>query len=112
MAFPTFTSKAITCSEEPIDDTITSKSEGGYSQTRPRNTRQRRKFTVKMILSDSNWITLKAFDTTVGGWTIFDWIHPTTGVTVQVRFVQRPKNDPVRISGTWLQSVDFVLEQA
>jgi phage-related protein len=110
--FPTLASVPQSCSDEPIDDTITSKSEGGYSQTRPRNTRQRRKLSPKYLLTDADWLAVKTFDGIVGGWSIFSWTHPTTLATLQVRFTGRPKGDPIRIPGGFLHSVEFVLETA
>ena len=110
MDFPTMEAVAISAPEEPIDDTITSKSEGGYSQTRPRNTRQRRKFTVNQIVQNADWEAIKTFDGIVGGWSIFNWIHPTTGAILQVRFTTRPKGEPIRIKNSFLFKVDFVVE--
>jgi phage-related protein len=108
--FPTITSAPVSAPDEPIDDTITSKSEGGYSQTRPRNTRQRRKITVKHIMSNDEWEGIKTFDSVVGGWSIFNWPHPTTGAILKVRFTTRPKGEPVRINGNYLFNVDYVVE--
>jgi phage-related protein len=111
--FPTLTVKAQACPDEPIDDTLSSKSEGGYTNTRPRNTRQRRKFgPVKMILIEADWQALKTFDSQVGGWSIFNWTHPTTGTVHQVRFTARPKTDAIRIKNGFMYPVEFTLETA
>jgi hypothetical protein len=111
--FPTLSSKAQSCPDEPIDDTISSKSEGGYTMTRPRNTRQRRKFgPVKMMLSAADWAALKTFDGIVGGWSIFNWTHPVTGTVHQVRFTSRPKTDAIRIIGGFIYPVEFSMETA
>jgi len=113
MDFPTLTVSAQTCPDEPIDDTISSKSEGGYSQTRPRNTRQRRKLgPIRLLLSEADWQALKTFDGIVGGWSIFNFIHPTSKVVVQVRFTSRPKADPINIGGRYIYTVEFTLETA
>lgn len=108
--FPTIESVPQSAPSEPIDDTITSKSEGGYSQTRPRNTRARRKFSIKQTMTLSEWNTIESFDVVVGGWSIFSWTHPITGAILQVRFTSRPKCDPIKINGSFLFTVDYVVE--
>lgn len=111
--FPTLSSVAQACPDEPIDDTITSKSEGGYAQTRPRNTRQRRKFgPVKYMLTEADWQALKTFDEQVGGWSIFNWTHPVSGTVYQVRFTTRPKTDALKTGSGFLYPVEFTLETA
>jgi phage-related protein len=111
--FPTLTSDAQACPEAPIDDTLSSKSEGGYTNTRPRNTRQRRKFgPVKYMLTAAEWASLQTFDSQVGGWSIFNWTHPVTGTVHQVRFTERPQTDPINTGNGYLYPVEFTLESA
>jgi hypothetical protein len=97
-AFPTLSSGFQSFPEQPIDDTIKSDSDAGYTITRPRFTRIRRIFgPVDMVLNRVDRDALVAFDSTVKGSTIFTIAHPVTGELIKVRFKSdgRVKTEPV-----------------
>lgn len=111
--FPTLSAVPRACPDEPVDDTLSTKSEGGYVQTRPRNTRQLRTFgPIKYMLEAADWAALKTFDEQVGGWSIFNWTHPVSDVVYQVRFTSRPKTDAIKINDGYIYPVEFTLVTA
>lgn len=63
--------------------------EGGYDYTRARFTRRpRRSFSFKFVdISEAERLTLQTFwDDHYGGSNAFNWVHPVTGQTYNVRF--------------------------
>ena len=109
--FPNLTAKPNDCPSAPMENTISSVSEAGYAQTRPRTTRRRMTFgPVKMILSDADWALLYAHDVLVTGAVIFTWLHPVTNTSYQVRYSKRVTETPINIGGRYLHNVEFTLE--
>jgi len=79
--------------EDFQDNTIISKSDGGYKATRPRNTRTIGIWVVPYkALSDTDYQTLINFyrNQTYGGAEKFQWTHPKFGTTHTVRFMGKP----------------------
>ena len=116
-AFPTLESAFQSFPEQPVDDTISSESEAGYTTTRPRFTRVRRTFgPVKMILTRADRDTLVAFDATVRGSSIFTLAHPDTGEVLNVRFASKGRVKVESILSTppdaRLYAAEFSLEEA
>ena len=95
-AFPTLSVKPIfPVGEVPEDPTVRSVFEGGYQHTRPRHTRNRRKFQLQYHnlpeTDKSGANKLDAFIVTVkSGADSFTWTHPDTGTSYTVRFFQTP----------------------
>lgn len=115
--WPTLSSTLKNFAQQPVDDTISSTSEAGYTQTRPRFTRERKIFgPLSMRLSRADRDTLVAFDETVKGSTIFTITHPDTGATLNVRFKSdgrvtiRTVEDSAPLSR--LYDAEFTLEEA
>ncbi len=95
------------------DSTIRSPFEGGYELTRPRFTRDRRKWGVRYVmLSSSDASTLRTFEKTTvrGGADSFTWTHPTTSTSYTVRFA-----GPIRFTlvppGTGKYNAEFTLRE-
>ena len=115
-AFPTLESAFQSFPEQPVDDTISSESEAGYTTTRPRFTRVRRTFgPVKMILTRADRDALVAFDATVRGSSIFTLAHPDTGEVLNVRFASKGRVKVEAILSTHpdsrLYAAEFSLEE-
>ncbi len=116
-AFPTLSADFQSFPEQPVDDTISSPSEAGYTTTRPRFTRQRQTFgPVKMILDRADRDVLVAFDATVKGSSIFTLAHPETSEVLNVRFKSdgRVKTEPIMGSRPDVRVfvAEFSLEEA
>lgn len=79
--------------EDYPDDTITSKSDGGYSVTRARNTRTPGVWDVPYkSLKDDKYLLLMDFykNQTFKGAEMFQWTHPKFGTIHTVRFTKKP----------------------
>ena len=96
--------------EEPEDSTIRSDFEGGYLQTRPRFTRDRKTFgpVAYLNLTDGDKASLESFYDTVKCASIFAWIHPRTGATKNGRFKVPLKFIISDIPNRWKLSFDLV----
>lgn len=91
LEFPTLSiNPSYPLKEEIEDSVIRSDFEGGYEQTRPRFTRQRKTFTVVYkLLPDADKQTLENFYQQLrGGADAFTWTHPVYGTTHTVRFTK------------------------
>tara|TARA_R100001086_G_scaffold249921_1_gene191836 strand:- start:1295 stop:1663 length:369 start_codon:yes stop_codon:yes gene_type:complete len=81
---------ATSFSEKSENPVVTGgETEGGYQYTRPRFTRRPRKtFTFAYSdISEAERLILQNFwDARLGGSGAFNWVHPVTGVTHNVRF--------------------------
>lgn len=91
--FPSLPNPVYPLVEEYEDNTIRSPFEAGYEQTRPRYTRMRKTFILKYeFLTNSDKTTLENFYYQMkGGAGSFNWTHPLTNETYQVRFAEPPK---------------------
>lgn len=93
------------------DNTVESKTDGGYSYTRPRSARKpRRVFKTGFTnLTPSQESTLMNFVGTVGKSVIFTYQVPTTGELVSVRFTGNlPSSNYEGAGGTHRYSVSDV----
>ena len=80
--------------ESSTDPTLRLETDGGYVLTRPRFTRKPRKLitTGFSFISESSKNIIQAYyDAKRGGSESFPYLHPTTGVTLTVRFKSPPK---------------------
>mgnify|MGYP001578067759 CR=1 FL=1 len=98
--------------EAASDPTIRSETEGGYTQTRPRFTRIRGKWTIQyttMTLADKN--TMKTFErtTVIGGSNSFTWTNPADSTQYTVRFLGTVKYKMHINKNYW--DISFVLEE-
>lgn len=92
MAFPTLTSAPVyPITENRIDATIRSETDGGYTLARPRYTRSRRNFGVnyRNISSTDKGLIVTHWDA-VGGSTIFTWTNPADSTAYSVRYAKPP----------------------
>jgi hypothetical protein len=84
--------------------------DANYVQSRPRSTRAVDKFNLNWNqMPEDQYQVLKAFFIANQG-TLFDWIHPITGVTYSVRFSSDSMKS--RITETYNRQVSIALEQA
>lgn len=116
-SFPTLAASFQSFPQQPIDDTISSQSEAGYKQTRPRFTRVIMTYgPIKMIVGDADKDALVSFHNTVRGSTIFTITHPATSTVLNVRFKSdgRLKIEPILDTRKTNRrySVEFSLEDA
>lgn len=98
--------------ESALDPAIRSETEGGYTQTRPRFTRIRGKWSISYLylpVADKN--TLKSFErnTVRGGSDSFTWTNPADGVQYTVRFLGTVKYKMSVNKNLW--DISFVLEE-
>jgi len=94
LVFPTLTKRpSYGFSDDSQDNTVVSKSDGGYKSTRPRNTRLVGIWVVPYEkLSDAEYQSLMSFwrTQTYGCAEMFQWTHPKFGTTHTVRFTAKP----------------------
>lgn len=69
------------------DASLRSSSEAGYTQTRPRFTRNRRSFGLEYELNPTDESALRTFEATTlrNGADVFEWQHPIRGTTHSVQ---------------------------
>lgn len=109
--FPTLSIKpSFPIETEFENSTIRTEFEGGYVHSRPRYTRQRRRWhIIYNALNDNDKTTLINFIATVkGGAEIFSWSHPLTGENINVRFLTLPH---FRYIAPGISEVEFILEE-
>lgn len=87
-AWPNIAHPSLPFQEEPTDPTIRTKTEGGYTQTRPRCTRITRAWQlVWPAMTNDHFSALRSFyDRMRGGSVSFTWTSPANGITYIVRF--------------------------
>lgn len=96
-----------------IDPAIRSQSEGGYTTSRARFSRIRRKWGVQYEwLSQANKNTVMAFEEArFGGSDAFTWTNPETGTDYTVRFLDVIEFIPHEHANFRWWSANFVLEE-
>ena len=73
--------------------------EGGYVQTRSRETRARKRWSLRWIaMTEADWGTLSTFFRSYLGST-FTWTHPITSASYTVRFSDDTLQSNVKIAG-------------
>lgn len=88
MEFPNIALPDIGLGESWEDGEISTPTEAGYEQTRPRYTKDRGQWTLSWEeepLSVSDYNTLMAFRASIRGGQIFNWTHPFTHAVHFVR---------------------------
>jgi hypothetical protein len=92
-SFPVIAPPIFPLEEDFPDQTISSTSEGGYRQSRPRTTRMPGTWKLKWnTLRDSDYQSLIEFWKAIAHGTAeqFTWQHPHTGMAYSVRFLSKP----------------------
>jgi len=93
--------------EEKEDNVVRSPFEGGYEQTRPRFTRNRKTFTLQYkLLQDSDKTTLENLYDATKGADRFTWYHPVTNHAHIVRFA-KPLAFEYVLDGYWTVQVEL-----
>ena len=95
------------------DNVIRGEMQGGYTVTRPRYTRKAIQTwkTGFTWLDDTDMGTWRTFYDTVETHSIFQWTHPTTSVTYDVRFAEPPKITFEGRGALYLWSIDIILQE-
>jgi hypothetical protein len=91
--FPTIKNPSYGFTEDFQENVIASKSDGGYKNTRPRNTRTPGIWVCPYkALSDTDYQILMDFyrNKTYSGAEMFQWVHPKFKTTHVVRFSEKP----------------------
>jgi hypothetical protein len=93
------------------DPTIRNETDGGYTVTRARFTRLRKKFKVAYrLLSRTDKTSLETLQTTVGvGSDYFSWYNHDAATTLSVRFAGPLEFKPTETTEYW--SVEFEVEE-
>lgn len=92
--WPNIANPSLPISEKYADPALRSKSDGGYTMTRPRYTRVPRTWELKWpAMSHADYQTFSTFytGTAIGGSVSFSWTCPTDGAAKTVRFAAEPK---------------------
>ncbi|NOX15957.1 MAG: phage tail protein [Epsilonproteobacteria bacterium] len=91
MSFPILSLNPTTIAEKKASNTISVEFDGGYKQTRERNTRDLKKFTVSYpTLPKADKDLILAHLDAVRGSTPFAWVHADTNITYSVRYADMP----------------------
>ena len=92
------------------ENTLRSPMESGITITRPRFTKVRKRFTLRYsYLTETEILSLQSFEQEMGGSYPFNWTHPRTNISYQVRFTA-----PVQyrtISNPTMWSANFSLQE-
>ena len=97
-------------SEKLNDQTIESQMESGSVKVRRRFTKQIRKFSIVLMLNESQLATFEDFwqNSLNGGSLPFDWLHPLTRQSLTLRF-RNPAPSYTPAGGAYMR-VSMVLE--
>lgn len=78
--------------ETPPRDVVRTQMDAGPAKMRPRSTSGVRNLNVTFMMNETELSNLDTFyeTTTSQGTARFDFSHPRTGTTVEMRFVERP----------------------
>ena len=88
--FPSIEDEQLIINEVSRTDTLRTRFEAGYVQTRARFTRIPKRFELNWSrMSISDFGTLRTFyeDTVIGGAESFNWTHPISSTVYVVRFI-------------------------
>jgi hypothetical protein len=100
----------LTFVEDAFNPIIVTEFEAGYTQTRPRFTRAKKRFILKWELMSIDQVDiLRPFYDSMAGGAVFTWTHPVSGTPYVVRFT---KDELIctRLSAAWWV-VDVELEE-
>jgi hypothetical protein len=94
--------------EQPKPGTVRTGVDVGPSLTRPRFSARTTNIAGQVELTTTQAATLETFhDSTLSqGAVAFDWTHPRTGASVQMRFLEPPSIQPIG-GGAWLASLSL-----
>ena len=108
MDFPAITAPSYPLTEEWDDISLASEFEDGSQQTRLYRTKSRGKWTLTWnLLPQSEYDTLMSFIKTQAKFraVAFNWTHPFTDVTYEVRLAEAPSDWQTPVLNYWKGSI-------